>query len=56
MSSDYVDTLVRIRDIAANLYCDCYQPELMEYDPAGPCPRCQLIAAVDQLLDRVDTT
>lgn len=29
--------------VRANLLCDCYHQESMEYDPAGPCDRCRLL-------------
>lgn len=34
---------------AAELFCQCYSPDDLEWDPAGPCPKCRIVDAAEAL-------
>lgn len=36
-----------VRSVLPQLTCTCYDVESMEFDPAGPCPKCRLSEALD---------
>jgi hypothetical protein len=51
MTAVQVDTLLAMRLLATRVRCDCYHPDELEYDSAGMCPRCRLIALIDNALE-----
>lgn len=38
----------QIQTVAAGMRCTCYFADEMEFDPAGPCEKCRLLAVLEE--------